>query len=425
MAKPTAPPAPRRSFRGFVFEGAKRIYTLGVIGLVAWLSYLALEYLIVALVFPTEVPEQIVGVPARFTEDVLRTRRSEWLGVETSENPRTPVAHYHRLNGWLTPDRANDCTRSGCHVPLPHAERKEVRAFLNLHSTSMHCSTCHFEAAEPIAAGWYDVQTGGPSSRPAVLELYAWLSSDDGQAALAEPTPAVQTRIAALLRTAAAAADGNDRLLTFAQHVEAVRYSSEAFQQIVARLQRVLPRHFRGEYGVKLTLKNEQGDLVLGHPDNDAAVEEFLTADELAPDRREELLDQVHTARRTKAVTCSDCHSREPSRLDFSAVGYPPSRVDGLMRPAIFRMIEHIAAGQPFYLPSFIEPEPEAEPEAEPESELQREPEPEPAPDSTTKAPVETPAAAPADAPGKTTNDAAKAAADAIESAASNAEPVP
>jgi hypothetical protein len=38
-------------------------------------------------------------------------------------------------------------------------------------------------------------------------------------------------------------------------------------------------------------------------------------------------------------------------------VGYPPARVEMLTQPVIFRMIEHIASGHPFYLPAFLRPE--------------------------------------------------------------------
>jgi len=201
-------------------EAIRRIYAIGVILLVGWLSYVALRYLVVTLMFPTPVPGQIAGVPRRLTADVLATRRGDWLGVQANQNPRTPAAHYHRLGGWVRPDRFNTCAQSGCHAPVPHAERKELRAFLNLHATSMHCGICHVEpGASGIRTTWYDLDNGRAQEAPPALRLFAWLTAPDAQPELAQPTPATQSRFVALLREAAAASDDAPALTALATEV--------------------------------------------------------------------------------------------------------------------------------------------------------------------------------------------------------------
>ncbi len=69
------------------------------------------------------------------------------------------------------------------------------------------------------------------------------------------------------------------------------------------------------------------------------------------------LLAAVHPQHGIPTLHCSDCHRATGSLLDFAAAGYPPVRVEMLSQPAIFRMVESIARGYPFYLPGFARPE--------------------------------------------------------------------
>jgi hypothetical protein len=66
------------------------------------------------------------------------------------------------------------------------------------------------------------------------------------------------------------------------------------------------------------------------------------------------LLEDVHPLRRPQTPRCSDCHTRTGGLIDFGALGYPPARIDMLTQPMVFQMIQHIAAGQPFYLPGIL-----------------------------------------------------------------------
>jgi hypothetical protein len=52
--------------------------------------------------------------------------------------------------------------------------------------------------------------------------------------------------------------------------------------------------------------------------------------------------------------------------LDFAAADYPPARVRMLSAPIVFRMIENIANGQPFFMPGFMAPAEESAAPPEP-----------------------------------------------------------
>ncbi len=341
-----------------------RLYAVAVIVIVVWLSYRALAYLVVSLFTPSRAPAQITEIPTHLDEAVLRTRRADWRGVEASAHPRVPPARYHRIDGWIQPDRFNGCAQAGCHRAFPHAHRPEVRAFLNMHATSVHCGVCHLLGeAEPLVAAWYSLDSGRLRSAPTVLEVFGWMTSDEGRRQLAEPSRADQTRLVSLLR--AAAREGNDEpvLREMADHFAAVRHASPDFQRLVEAAREALPRRFRGEYGAKLALVDRAtGGPLLNHPGTEAAVRAYLReADTADESRRATLLAAVHPRRRPQALHCTDCHRVEKPLLDFAAAGYPPARIDMLTTPVVFRMIEHIASGQPFYLPTFVSPAEESE----------------------------------------------------------------
>jgi hypothetical protein len=147
-----------RILLGFI----KRVYALALIALVLYLSFSAFAYLVNALILQPPPPPQIVDLPLRADEGLLETNVLAFRGVTAVENPRVPLAHYHRVGAWFQPDPANNCTQSGCHAPLPHGENRANRAFLNMHATSLHCGVCHLDAQErPLAAG------AAPGLRPA------------------------------------------------------------------------------------------------------------------------------------------------------------------------------------------------------------------------------------------------------------------
>lgn len=345
----------------FLWEAIPRAYAVAMVVLISWLTWMAVSYLISSLASDEGPPAQITGLPTRLDRSVQAASRTQFAAIDSAEFPRSPLAHYHRLDSWIQPDRFNDCTRSGCHNPMPHSKRKEVRAFLNMHATSMHCGVCHFDVAQtPRPLTWYDLETGLAAPSPAILQAFDLLTSEKALRQRANPTKADQRRLVALLRRAARAANDLPVLASLADHFAAVHPSSDSFQRLLDEAADTLPKHFRGEYGVKLAIRTESSEEpLLGHPNTDAAIVAYLAAKDQADGAElEKLLKAVHPLRREKALNCTDCHRGEGSLIDFAQIGYPEARIDLLVNPIIFRMIEHIAAGRSFHLPEVVGPEP-------------------------------------------------------------------
>jgi hypothetical protein len=344
--------AGRRVLRG-VLDLVKRVYALALMVLVLWLSWLAFEYLLVSLIFPAPPPEQIVDLPLRPDKRMMDQPPAAFTGVLSVENPRAPLAHYHRVDNWFQADRYNNCTQSGCHAPLPHGDNRATRAFLNMHATSLHCGVCHLATdARPLQLVWYDLADGDVAPPPALLRAYALLLRLDAPEKI---NPADDTALVDALQAAAALAQGG-RLDFLAEHFAAVRPGTNLWFELRTAALAELPRHFRGEYGAKLAVASDDGGPILGHGGNTAAVQEYLENQEtLTPERRAALLEQIHPRRREPTLACSDCHASQDRLLDLAQVGYPPARVEALKQPLVTQMIENIAAGETFYMPRFLE----------------------------------------------------------------------
>lgn len=346
----------RRVLHGLYVSGRAvlpRAYAAGLMLLICYVTFRAVRYLILGLT-TTGAPAKIVELPRRLDRDLLGTERSAWRALGGTMNTRSPLAHYHRLDGWIAPDHFNDCARSGCHAPLPHSKRKEVRAFLNMHATSIHCGVCHMKTDErPLGLTWYDLETGQSTSPPAVLEAYRLLQSREAPTVEDAAAKAMQSQLVDLLRRADQSAGGVPALRELAGHFAAARAGSDVFAMIWTQARDVLPRHFRGEYGAKLALRQPgNGEPVLGHPNTEGAVREYLRrGDKADTAERKQLLEAVHPRKRDSALHCTDCHTTKDGLVDFSKAGYPPGRIEALTSPTIARMIEHINSGQSMNLP--------------------------------------------------------------------------
>ncbi len=359
--QPVRPAARRRVVAWATWAAVRtvigRLWALVLIAVVLWLSYRAVKYLFMALVVPPPAPPQIVDIPRRTAGAVRPPPAPAFAGITAVENPRAPLSHYHHLETWFQPDRFNGCTRSGCHAPLPHGKDKASRAFLNLHATSLHCGVCHLVSDQvPLPLTWYDLKSGRPTATPALLPAYAWLT-EKAENPPAEYTAAEQQLIVGLLRTAARQAAGDYALTHLAEHLAAVRADSEDFPGLVKAAAESVPRHFRGEYGAKLALRDARGRPRLDHPDSEAASEEYRRRKEgLSPAEREALLARVHPARRRPTLVCTDCHQSQTPLVDLEQVGYPAARIRQLAGPLITRAIEHMMQGRDFHMPTFLAP---------------------------------------------------------------------
>ncbi len=346
----------------FLQSAAARIYALALAGLTIWLTWVVMSYLVRGFFVSIPSPAQVADLPHRIDAEMLQAGTA-FAAFDGTDNPRMPLAHYHRFDAWYQPDRFNDCTRSGCHGPLPHQEHKESRAFLNMHATSMHCFACHTEAAgHPLDLTWYDLAEGQAAPPPPILRAYALLASPP------EDLGALRDRLIELLRESASRAGGSREMLLMVEHLEVARIDDPRFPELIAAARSVVSGHMRGEYGAKLTLRNSDGTPRLGNPitvPEDAAPSSATVA---------AMLQQAHTGRAEHPRTCRDCHVREGGAVDFAALGYPPSRIEELLRPLVIQAISHSMEGRVFHLPGFTAGNEDAPEEDAPEEDDAQQP---------------------------------------------------
>lgn len=344
-----------------LWELGKRGYAVILILIILWLSWQAVFYLVSSLMLPARPPAQIVDIPIKLNESILMRSETAAKSAETTENQRGPLSHYHRLDKGFQADRFNGCTISQCHAPLPHGKNKADRAFLNMHATSFHCGVCHTQHDQkPLSLAWYGLKNGEARNQaPALLRAYAWLTDPSIRDKTAF-TVKEQTEIVRLLRAAADEGYGEAKLASLGKHLAAVRATSDEFIRLVGVTRDAVRGHFRGEYGAKLALVDPRTKKpILGSPGNKKAVQELLayrsasTAEEKAL-----LLKKIHPNRREPTLHCTECHRSEGSLVDLPSLGYPPARIQALSSPLVTDAIEHIVEGKPFYLPTFLGPEP-------------------------------------------------------------------
>ncbi|RJP40519.1 MAG: hypothetical protein C4547_02625 [Phycisphaerales bacterium] len=345
----------------WLLRAGKRAYAAALIVIIAGVTVMAFRYLVRSILAPTQAPERITQLPTRLGVATLTTQRTDWAGLELGGASRTPLSHYHRLESWIQPDRVNGCATSGCHNPLPHAQVKENRAFLNMHATVLHCGVCHFLADDRrLSLVWYDLQTGNEVEAPALLKALTLIESvpPGGVMELAQRRTLVE-----LVRRACEQSGHSAELTELARQFDIIRPASEQFAELVAVAAGVLARHMRSEYGAKLAIKDPRtGAAILSHPGTARAVEEFLkrTSDEPPQSAaRRAMAQRLHPLRRTSPRSCTECHRAGGGLIDFAALGFPPSRIRNLTEARVFEAIERIAAEQPLYLPGFVLPDSE------------------------------------------------------------------
>jgi cytochrome c553 len=320
---------------------AVRAYALFIMLLVLATGYAAVAYLVDSVFRPTELPE----------------RFQHWGAALAVDDPaaappaaRSPLAHYHGIRHWPHPERLDGCTTSGCHHPLPHSLRPEVRAFANLHSTFITCMTCHDRnITGTLDAEWVDARGGQPRPPPALLSLLA-LFEIEGEGVQDRPDE-VHPRIFSLLSEALQVI-GHDPVLDYLLvRLETSQVGSPAWRQGVAELAEEVPNHLRGEYGARIAPRGFRPE-ALDTPSE--AVRRYLAAAEGSTER-ERLYQEIHADVLPDPNACLACHGEEPPRLDYEALGYPPRRAADLSRAPIVRLIQQIREGQPFHLPRLLE----------------------------------------------------------------------
>lgn len=336
-----------------VVAGLRRGYSVIMIGAYGLLAFVSLRFLVLMLATHEAAPVEIVGIPKRLDADKFLAAAAQpgMARAPIESRPRGPLAHYHQIPQWFQADPGNTCTTSGCHAPLPHGKRVEVRAFLNMHATFVDCRVCHVATGgSAVAAGWLSLPQREPITAPPILTVGELLES------LAATAPAdaaaLNSRLIGLMEQAAAASGGNEQLAHWLARLKTTNPDSRVWRQLVEEIRIHLSLHVHGEYGAKIALYEAGQPQPAPTGAQQAATREYLSGkDRLSETQRKQLLDTIHVNTAPTGAMCTPCHSATPALVDVGKLGYPPSRVTALEESAVMRSILSIEAGQPFFLP--------------------------------------------------------------------------
>lgn len=343
----------RTRWRAWARSIGLRLYSVAIAGGYAFIAFISLRYLLLMLLTRQTAPVEIRNIPTRldaqeFFASAVAPGDHE---PHAHERPRGPLAHFHQVPQWFTPDPQNSCTTAGCHMPLPHGQRVEVRAFLNMHATFVDCGVCHaHETGTTADAHWISVTDRTVAPVPAILRLEARLDALD-EVPDAE-APAVATDLKVLLREALPASNYHEQLQNWLLRLETTYPASRTWHGIIADMQAGIHMHVHGEYAAKIALFH--GDALVGRPTEAQREATEIYVDrgaQLPADQQQELLDRVHADIKPMGAMCTPCHHPDSELLDIAELGYPPERVQALRNSAIVRSVLSIEQGQPFVLP--------------------------------------------------------------------------
>lgn len=335
----------------------RRTYAIGLFALCGIIGYNSIRFLLMLLFTRQAAPVEIVAIPKRLDARLLTAAAVTPGGHDTepSFRPRGPLAHFHSIPDWFEADPGNNCTTSGCHPPLPHGKRIEVRAFLNMHSTFVDCQVCHAsDARSGGEARWFDLADREPREPPAVLKLAGLLDRPDQLAAM--PAERVNETLIPLMRAAVEDSGGNAELSGWLLRLETAYPDSEPWHEIIQDLANPrtgLRTHVHGEYGAKIGLYRNDQLIGLPGPEQREAVRKYLSSSET--DSIEQLRATIHKNVEKVGAMCTPCHSPSPTLVDFTRLGYPPARVESLQGSAVVRQVLTIEQGKPFHLPRIAE----------------------------------------------------------------------
>ena len=329
----------------------RRGYALLLALFVATLGFFSLRMLVEELVAGHSVVE-VEEIPLRLDERSLAAAEGdhEQRSLRTEQYARGPMSHYHVIPTWFRPDPGNGCSSSGCHQALPHGERKEDRAFLNMHSTFVDCLVCHLD--EPMGIddlSWVALEDRAGRPAPAVLRLAEVLRRPFPEDSTRQPDAAAE--LLALTTEDVADTLGDDELERWRLELETARIGGPRYLHVYGEMQRWIGLHGHGEYGAKVGLPGR-----VWTPDAEQAAAADALADGIDDEAERQLqVDIVHRGVVRPEVRCTRCHTENPTVVDFETLGYAQERAHELQTQAVARQSEAIEQGEVFYLPSVLD----------------------------------------------------------------------
>ncbi len=106
--------------------------------------------------------KKVLKADISFKKEILEgeERVKHYLGYRVLEEMRIE-GHFHHIDIDIVPDKRSYCIE--CHGDIPHDEKKEIRAFGNMHASFIACESCHIRLEGADKTGvfkWYDRKTG-------------------------------------------------------------------------------------------------------------------------------------------------------------------------------------------------------------------------------------------------------------------------
>lgn len=299
---------------------------------------------------------EVEAVPLRLDADALTAKVDEDGeagpgGAARNALQRGPLAHFHAIPTWYGPDPGNGCTAGGCHSSLPHGERKEVRAFLNMHTTFVDCQTCHRDQElHDDELAWLTVTGRDRREPPAVLRLSALLEPPASE----RPTD-WEAQLRATLDAAVDESAGDPELGAWRLRLLTARVGSPRYAALLAEMGERIGLHGHGEYGARIGIADPARRW--RPTDAQRAAIDTLRGPEAATlhvDERKALVTTAHESLKKPEVECRLCHTQEGGLVDYVALGYSKRRSDALRSKLIAKQAQAVEAGETFFLPSVL-----------------------------------------------------------------------
>ena len=354
-----------RSLLGRLIGGVlKHGYSLAAAAAYGGVAYVSLHFLLTMLLTRQTAPVEITDIPKRLDADQFVQAAADPVAhsANLEHRARGPLAHFHQIPQWFQPDPLDTCTTSGCHNPLPHGQRIELRAFLNMHTTFVDCMVCHTQAPPTdTTPRWFSLPSREPRDAPAILQLATRLAELDED--VAPEAAAVSAQLLALLREALPASGNDAQLADWLLRLEITYPGSRVWRGLLAEMRERIHLHVRGEYAAKIGLYTQSERVGAPTAEQRAAAQRYLApSPSLSEAEQRDALDVIHAGVAPTGAMCTPCHSESPSLLDIGQLGYPAARVTTLEHSQIMRSVLTIESGQPFYLPLEAPPTPDQHP---------------------------------------------------------------
>jgi cytochrome b subunit of formate dehydrogenase len=344
-------PPPHRGAINVFRQIVRRGYALGLAVAMAVLAYASTSFLVHEFGGPHDAVDT-TALPLRLVPEAMALDSEDPVavsGANLGELSRSPVAHFHQVQPWFTPDAANGCAAAGCHTAMPHSERKESRAFLNMHATFTDCLVCHTEQQpNGDALAWVNLEEHALHPVPAVLQLASLLDPEPPteREALSE----LNREVLALLDQAIVESGGDGDLRHWREGLRRARVGGPLHAHIIRDVRAGILLHGHGEYGARLGIP---GRVFALEADQQAAAEALRAA--AGDEARESDVELVHRGYARPEVDCLRCHSDDELAVDYDKLGYTSSRIDSLRANEVVRQVRSAERGETFYLPTLLD----------------------------------------------------------------------